>query len=372
MLRSRQRRAWWVAGAIGILVAALGILLFVPGVRPTPKVLQITVVEPVRSEPAPPWTPPPPPPAAPPQPVPPPPAVDDAPAGLDHASRLDRADWIGGGIVVCDVRGVAPSARGASVEPEKGMSLDGSVDLVSRIATVQDGHLWLTVREPSGEVPVMLFNVEDGPADMSGVRARIRWSGAEAGQTVGCSALWQPPSAHVNLTVTDRGGASLLGGPDRGMIMVRGCGLMLPLFASPQRLPIEAGTCTLRIERRNATFPLPVAYSDWTAVRLLPGETLDLTLTAPDEPPMYKPPELHELRALADLAAWGGSVALAEVVQNLIDELVRGRWSPDTLADLQEALMEPSDGEIDERPLVEPGDAVPDPLDYEALDTAIE
>lgn len=346
MLRSRQRRLWWIAAAVGALLAMLAALFLVPGARPTPKVLQISLVEPVRSEPAPAWSPPPPPPPRAPQPVPPPP-TEPANQGLDHASRLDRADWTGGAVVVCDVRELAPDASTAIIEMEKGLTLQGAVDVVSRIGIVQEGHIWLTVRESSGEVGLTLAPEGAPPRVLGrGVRARLRWSGAEPGETVGCAAVWEVPRATLRVTVTDPAGTPFNGERERGFVLLRGCGLFLPIVQEMQELPIEAGTCTLRVERRNETFPLPFTTSEWVAVRLLPGETLDLTLVAPDAPPLYQPPDLEELRTLADLAAWGGSVAIAEAVQRLLDDLLKGRWSPDSLSELQATMRADMEEEI--------------------------
>jgi hypothetical protein len=325
MLRSKRWRIWGALAAAVVAIALAVLLIGLPRWGRPQGPVAVVYMEPVRAGPPPVWRAPEPPPPTP-QPVPTFEPTGNRFGSL-HETALDRAAWVGGAVVTCDLSRFVTDGEMALVAADQILNPDHPVDPTSRFGQIQENHLRLVVTEPSGEVSVAAVRKGDTSPTTP---LRVRWQGAEPGTTVGCTGVWEPPSATLRVRLVDASGAPLAPNKSEsafaGMALIRGCGMILPYVVEPTPLTIEAGTCTLRVERRNSSFPLIVGRSAPVAVRLFPGETLDLTLTAPDEPPLWQPPDLMELQGIAEIAAWAGSAAAAELIDDLVSRVLRGEW----------------------------------------------
>ena len=283
-------------------------------------------------------------PARSPQPVPDLTAVPD---GIrPHYDRLaDRADWTGGAVVTCDISAFTPDnaspywegpdgeliASSATVDRDAGLD-EGTVDLISRSSGVLKGRLTVVVSEPSGSSRVFLQQTGNDipPGHIDGRWLQVRWSGAEPGSTTSCDGVWESETATLRITVVDHDGSPL---PEdlelsEAVVILRGCGVMHHVRDAPSAFTIAASTCAVQLERRSALFPLIVARARPVRVSAAPGQTVDLTLRAPEEPPLYQPPDFVELGVIADAAAFEGSEQLTDFLDGVISDLAAGEWDP--------------------------------------------
>ncbi len=283
----------------------------------------------------------------------------------EHWDRAhDRADWIDGAVVTCDI-GALMSPREPDPAPgdpdfddfvmpqmafldmDEGVHLEGSVDVVSRFYTpVVDGRITFTVRETSGSSRVLAPDMATSPSgSLEGDWLQVRWSGAEPGTTVGCDGVWKRDTGTLTLTVLDERGQEFSppdseDGTQPPLIVVRGCGLMSPA-AHEAELPVPAGRCALQVERRNSTFPLIANRGEAVIIDVPAGGNVDVTLRAPPEPPLYQPPDLIELSTAADVAAYFGSDAMADAFEELLQSILNGDWDPAMFEELAKAQQEP-------------------------------
>jgi len=205
------------------------------------------------------------------------PERQELPAGHDEFwdRAHDRADWIGGATVTCDVSALMPdrparvfgNVASAFLDMDQGVHLDAAIDVVSRFNTpVSDGRITFTVQEPSGTARILLPVEpvgEDGEPELSnmqGTWGKVRWSGAETGTTVACDGVWEEPEGRLQVSLLDERGGPLpprsADGP-RVLAVLRGCGFMVPMLepSQPAGIDVPAGRCGLQIERRSSTFP---------------------------------------------------------------------------------------------------------------------
>lgn len=264
----------------------------------------------------------------------------------------DRADWADAGVVTCDLGALGQDAAVAHLDMDGGVALEGSIDLLSRLFTpVQDGRITFVALEPEGEARVRLSRPpgmdEDtdpaGPASpaFANRALRVRWTGAEPGRTVGCTAAWEPPAGRIAVTFDYPESWPPPTSPDiqsmNAFAVVRGCGVYLPEFAGPIEFAAEAGTCILQVESRGA-MPISRARGTPITVQVRPGETTRVTLEVPPPPPVWQPPDLLELNAMADLAAYAGADAAADALEELIERVASGEWDAEALEDLARQL----------------------------------
>lgn len=379
MTRRVQIR-WLIGAVLGILVAICAGFVLIPTTLPQPDFDDVVVMddpnagEVIQYRPSAPAQ-------AEAQPVP---ALEDVPADLQShwEQTSDRADWIGGATVVCDLGELAGESRNAFMDMDRGLEQSGGVDVLSRMYTpVVDGMITFAVREPSGEARVLLNTVDeaqfdgnegDGTVDdavevepprLDLAPIRIAWAGATEGKTVGCHAVYASEPATLEIYVEDSEGNPFSGiteaaGSMPDAVVVRGCGFMLPQMYSPIVLDVEAGRCAIQAERRNSGFPLIVARGKTYVLNLQPGETRELHLIAPDEPPLYQPPDLVEISTAADIAAYFGADAAADALESLVDQLANGEWDADTvqeiIQELQNSRGEDMEIEVEDLDGVEP------------------
>jgi hypothetical protein len=260
----------------------------------------------------------------------------------------DRADWIGGATVTCDLGALAPEGgrmawedvdgstigTSAVVDGQMGLSLAGPSDLDGRHSAVVDGRLTFPVTSEEGSVLVFLEGHATGDlaADM-GTWLQVHWSGATPGTTVGCDEVRESESATLVVDLRDEEGRPFPTNPhwDEILVVIRGCGLWWFVRGPvdwPHRFSVPAGPCGLQVERRHPNLPLIVARSAVIAVQTRPGEIVELTLSAPPEPPIYQAPDLIELAAVADLTAYEGSGWLADRLEAMLRDISAGTWSP--------------------------------------------
>ena len=297
MQRRDARRLWGITAAVGVVIALL-LALTLPRWSRSTGPDAVVFMEPPRPAGAAAWSPPPPPP---PPPAPPPPTPlpegDHRFSTFAHAA-IDRAEWVGGAVVTCDVSHLG-IGEAVAVDLDRMLEPDHPVDVLSRIGVPQEGILQLIVTEPDGEA-----TVHAGASTEQPIRVfKVRWTGAEPGARVGCSSFEEVERATLDVRVVDPRGAPMEPDREAGLVMIRGCGLALPQVGPTTPIGIEPGACALRAEVRNPRFPLIVLRGDPVAVRLYPGEHLDVTLVAPDPPPLWQPPDLLEVQQIADLAA---------------------------------------------------------------------
>lgn len=332
MQRRDARRLWLITAVVGVLIALL-LALTLPRWSRSTSPDAVVFMEPQRPSGAVAWSPPPPPP---PPPEPPPPTP--LPEG-DHRfstfahTAVDRADWVGGAVVTCDVSAFE-LGDATAVDLDRMLEPDHPVDVLSRVGVPQDGVIHLVVTEPEGEATVHAAGTPGAPHRVF----KLRWTGAEPGARVGCTSFDEVEAATLTVTVVDRRGVEVQAERDVRIVMIRGCGLAMPTLGPSTPLAIEPGACALRAEVRNPRFPLIVLRGEPVAVRLFPGEHLDVTLVAPDPPPVWQPPDLLEVQQIADLAAWGGSAAIADALDELADRIARGEWSDELFAELMKEV----------------------------------
>lgn len=338
---------WFAASIVGIMLAVCAGLWFLPGTGPRGSVLAVEMA-PIRTESGEVWRPAPAP-AIVTQEVP---EFEDLPEDYgEHWDRThDRADWVGGATVTCELGDLADNAVTAHLDMDKGIRLEGTVDVMSRMYTpIEDGRVTFAVKEPEGEARLMLGIVDDetldideldGPPDFEAFGSRplrVRWHGADEGTTVGCDGVWAVETGSLAIRIVDTSGADVEPGP-ASMAIVRGCGVMVPLAMNPVEFEVEAGTCALQLERRAANFPLVVSRSQPESVQIAPGEVREITLTLPDPPPLYQPPDLLELATAADVAAFFGADVAADAIEAVIERVLAGDWDEDLMARIAERM----------------------------------
>ncbi|TVQ89184.1 MAG: hypothetical protein EA397_15525, partial [Deltaproteobacteria bacterium] len=320
-------------------------------------------VDPIRRTP-----PPPPPPPAPPRPPAPPPPTPDEPTARQRAAEAwvdDRADWIGGAVVTCDLTRFGRDFTFVWLDPAGPMNLGATVDPLAKFPQLYDGRIRFSTTEPSGEVTLSLQAgpaLADGldpdeqaqaladmdPEELLGGTAsqdfrlvRVRWSGATPGSTVACDAAEEPPTG--TLTIFFEADPEDLDDTSLSTTLVKGCGNATFALKPSVSMKVEAGACQISIERRNATVPLAIERLGPFLVDIAPGEHVEVELPFPEEPPMWAIPDLDELEAIADITAWTGSELLNTAAQSLLDMLKTGQWSPreveQILTEVQEELQ---------------------------------
>ncbi|MEM1031604.1 MAG: hypothetical protein AAGN82_14735 [Myxococcota bacterium] len=211
-MNRKHRVRWILFAALGATLALLIGFLALPMALPTPKAIRVVQMND--------YTPanrqafghePPPEPVAQPLLV-----IDELSPEVEAAftQAQDRADWIDGAVVTCDVSAIFPGYGQAFVDMDQGVNLDGQVDVVSRFNTpVMDGRVTLAVTEPSGtarlSLPDMMRHDDDddedvlvdgnGAFNLGNTTIRVRWSGAQPGSTVACDGAWEQPQGQVEV-----------------------------------------------------------------------------------------------------------------------------------------------------------------------------
>jgi hypothetical protein len=247
----------------------------------------------------------------------------------------DRADWVGGATVTCDLGALAGTANRALLGPESGLRPTGAVDVVSRFGTsVQDGRITFAVTEPEGTTRALLARKRqrDGQrVDADTTPVAISWSGAVEGSTVGCTGVTALPETRLSVSVVDASGERVP--PTQGMYpdsfpVITGCGVMVPVWQNPMVLDVIAEDCVLRIESRNPEFGLIVNRGASMPVAAAAGGELEVSIEAPPIPTLYQLPELGEVATAADVAAWAGKQRAADGLESAVQMLVDGAIDP--------------------------------------------
>lgn len=336
---TRQVQLRWLLGAVlGIAVAVCVGFLALPGLAPAPPELPVVVMDDYTPEDVRRFDRHAPPPAIA-QPVPAPAELTPEP-GPNWERAHDRADWIGGATVTCDIGHLVADARTAFLDMDQGVHLEGAVDVSSRFySPVQDGRLTFTVRAMAGTTRVLVpdFERDMDPEDphLHTRALRIRWSGAEVGSTVGCDGAWEERTGRLQVTLDGYPSDQEQESQARMVPPVlRGCGVMLPMPAETVSLSLATGRCVLQVERRHASLPFIVNRGERVAVDILPDRVTRVTLRVPDEPPLYQSPDLTELETAADLAAYFGSDAAADALETVVEKVASGEWNGESLAEL--------------------------------------
>lgn len=360
-----SRLRWLIAALVGVFVAVCLGFIALPRLVPAPDPVPVITMqdfdptEVTRFQPS-----PPPAPVA--QPVPE--RADLDPNALERLDAAqDRADWIDGATVTCDLAGLLPPPpgddadfdwRSVFIDMDEGVHLDAAVDITSRFYTpIHDERISFTVTEQEGTARVIVPLFESSAEDrhMNAAPLRVRWSGAAPGTTVSCDGVWEEQKGRVELEITgippelmtEEGNWNT----GQGMVppVIRGCGIMLPMPLITGSMDLAAQRCVLQIERRSMTFPLIANKGEAVAIEIEPGQTTRVQLRLPDEPPLYQPPDLTELQTAADIAAYYGSDVVADALDELVEKLASGEWDAATMEELmREFRGEPIEEAIDE------------------------
>jgi hypothetical protein len=291
------------------------------------------------------FVPPPPPPPLP-QPVPEVEELD--PEFVETWTRAhDRADWVGGAVVTCVLPEEYQYTQVVFADMGQGLALQGRVDVMSRfLVPVEDGRIHLVVTEPGGEALLQMIgqlgsSQPGSPRVVENDLARIRWSNAQPGTTVGCDAVWEVGRGTLTIRVPGFGGQPQgdTDFPDPNvadppLVLVHGCGVAMPVTAESTTIQAEPGPCTLRADRRSPLFPFVVARGEPVPVYVESGGYTSVTLDMPPEPPTWQPPELTELATVADMAGFMGADAMADAVDELIRRITSGEFTPDDIGRL--------------------------------------
>lgn len=250
--------------------------------------------------------------------------------------RLSRADWVGGAVVSCDLGEDAIGHDQVLFDAGAPFSAEGPVDGVSRLATrIHDGRISFVVTEPAGETRATLIDTvrRDGVRTMAPdtVAVRIWWTGAEPGAEVGCTATAAERTVPVTIEVVDAPGR-LAGTTDgewghASYPVIQGCGLVFPLTTNPVEVSLPEGACTLRVDNRNGTFGAIVNRGTEIPVTLGNGDNR-VTLTLPDAPPLWQPPDLLELEAASGAAAWLATEVGDAKIEEALNAMSRGDLEP--------------------------------------------
>ncbi|MFK7931180.1 MAG: hypothetical protein AB8H79_23555 [Myxococcota bacterium] len=357
MTRRVQLR-WLMAAIAGVLLALFIGFFLLPTAIPVPATNDVVVMDDLRSSNVVEYRPRAAPIAAA-QPVPEEPVA--LPGGKpENWERVhDRADWVGGAVVTCDLSSFEGRFQNAFINFDEGLKNAGAVDIISRAYTpVIENRITFTVTEETGEARIALNPAWEDPdedidgaspqprpgfSEFNGVPARITWSGAVPGSTVGCTSAVRTESARITILLVDdhgqRTGLPMAqGGGTESLLTIRGCGMHFPMESSILELQVEAGRCGLQVERRNATVPLIVSRSPVHLVNLQPGEERTIELPMPDSPPLYQPPDMLEVSTAADIAAFFGADVAADLLEEALLKLANGEWNAETLEELGREL----------------------------------
>jgi hypothetical protein len=363
-----RRRWFWFAGAALLCLLCLGIWgWFASAPVPDPLI-------PVAAKPPPGkkiWVPPPAPTVPAPQTVPT--QEDIEPQHLEGWTRAhDRADWVRGAVVTCLLPEKFRDHEAAMADMAQGFGLKGRVDVMSRfMMPIEDGRIHMVVTEPDGEAQIQVLKqpvdgespfrkdtTELAPMNQT---ARIRWSNAQPGTTVGCDFVWEVGDGLLAVTVrgaqwdladdTDTDGIVQEPPP---FVLVQGCGLTFPVVAETTVVRSEPGPCTLRADRRSTTLPFIISRGEAVSVYVSEGERTEITLDLPPEPPAWQAPDLTELATVADMAGFFGADAVSDAVDEMMRRIASGEWSTDDLAELLNRAREDTERSNPSSPIDEP------------------